>query len=197
MGAAEEDEQQLHRRAVEVADAVGAFIEAWGFRSIHGRVWAVLALSDRPLTQATLAERLGASRSHVHLAIGELQDLALVRPVEDRRNAPWEAEIDVWPIIASVLRKREWMLIESARLALEAMRLELDRRAGDAPPYRRERVELLLSMTKLAQAALHTLLELNVPASLPELNRWLERARPVASRLKGRIRRLTHFASRR
>ena len=36
----------LDRRVLEVCDAIGEFIEYWGFKSIHGRVWAMLALGQ-------------------------------------------------------------------------------------------------------------------------------------------------------
>ena len=67
-------------RILGVCDAVGAFIEGWGFRAIHGRVWALLALSRAPMPQTVIAETLGVSRSLVSLAISELMEYGLVRP---------------------------------------------------------------------------------------------------------------------
>ena len=39
----------INRRVMEVCDSIGDFIEYWGFKAIHGRVWALLALSTDPL----------------------------------------------------------------------------------------------------------------------------------------------------
>ena len=177
---------RLNERAVDVCNAVGAFIENWGFRSIHGRVWALLALSTRPLSQAEVAERLGVSRSLVHLAIVELLGFGLVHPVGSQRNAPYEARMDVWPTITGVLRKREWMLMESARVALEALRQEVgyDVRAGQRPEYDLRRVEVLLLMTELAQAVLSGLFAMRIPASVEGFSGWLLRAREVADGLR-------------
>ena len=44
----------LERRIVSVCDACGDFIEYWGFKSIHGRVWAYLTISARPLSQTEI-----------------------------------------------------------------------------------------------------------------------------------------------
>src|SRR4051812_41709734 len=53
----------LTTRIGQVCDAVGAFIEYWGFKAIHGRIWALLALRNGPLAQAEIAKTLGVSRA--------------------------------------------------------------------------------------------------------------------------------------
>lgn len=180
---------RVEQRVLEVCDAVGAFIETWGFRSIHGRVWTLLALSVQPLSQAQIAERLGVSRSLVNLAIGELSDYALVEPVNDRRSAPYVARMDVWPTITVVLRKREWMLMESARVALEALRHELREPSG-ARRYDSTRVEILLAMTELAQAGLRMVFALRIPHGSEAFGQWLGRAREVMDGLRRHLPRL-------
>lgn len=184
--------ERLATRAVDVCDAVGAFIETWGFRSIHGRVWTLLALSSEPLSQSEVAERLGVSRSLVHLAVGELAEYELVRAVGQQRNAPYEARMDVWPTITGVLRKREWMLMESARVSLEALRQELQHqaRAGASAPYDMRRVEVLLLMTELAQSALRGVFSVRMPESVDAFSVWLRRARDVMDGLQKHIPRV-------
>lgn len=177
---------RMQERVFDVCDAVGAFIETWGFKSIHGRVWTLLALSNRPMAQAQIASELGVSRSLVHLTIGELQEFGLVRHTSDQRNAPYEARIDVWPTITAVLRKREWMLIESARVALEALRQDVgyEVRSGRPAPYDLRRIEVLLLMTEVAQASLKGILALRIPESVEGFASWLRRAREVADGLE-------------
>ncbi|MEL6185506.1 MAG: hypothetical protein AAFU79_12860 [Myxococcota bacterium] len=185
-------EERLRPRVIEVCDAVGAFIETWGFRSIHGRVWALLALSSRPLSQTEVAERLGVSRSLVNLAIGELSGFALVRATGPQRNAPYEARMDVWPTITGVLRKREWMLMESARVALEALSQEVgyEVRSGRAPGYDPRRVEVLLLMTELAQACLRGIFAVRMPESFEAYMPWLRKAREVVTGLERNLPRI-------
>ncbi len=139
----------------------------------------MLALSTHPLSQSEVADRLGVSRSLVHLAVNELADFALVRPQSTQRNARYEARMDVWPIITGVLRKREWMLIEAARVALEALRLDLSgpQPTPNSSPYDLRRVEVLLLMTELAQASLKGIFALRIPSSLEEFASWLRKAR--------------------
>ena len=184
-----ETPDRLTTRVVAVCDAVGDFIESWGFRSIHGRVWTLLALSSRPLAQAEIAERLGVSRSLVSMAMTELDGFGLVRATGPERQAPWEANLDVWPIITDVLRAREWMLMERARLALEAARNEAEyrQRVGEAPGYDVRRIRWLLMMTEFAQTTLRTIMNLRMPRSVDALSAWLQRAGRAVERLQVRL----------
>jgi DNA-binding transcriptional regulator GbsR (MarR family) len=184
-----ESPDRLTTRVVAVCDAVGDFIESWGFRSIHGRVWTLLALSSRPLAQAEIAERLGVSRSLVSMAMTELDGFGLVRSVGPERQAPWEANLDVWPIITDVLRSREWMLMERARLALEAASNEAEyrQRVGEPPIYDARRIRWLLLMTEFAQTTLRTIMNLRMPRSVDALSSWLQRAGRAVERLQVRL----------
>jgi DNA-binding transcriptional regulator GbsR (MarR family) len=169
---------RLTPRVVAACDAVGAFIEVWGFRAIHGRVWTLLALRREPTAQAEIADILGVSRSLVSLAISELTQYGLVRAIGTQRNAPYEASMDVWPTITDVLRSREWMLIERARVALDALaqEAELGEESTHATSYDRKRIRLLLMMTEVAQAGLRAILNVRVPPSFDAFGAWLGRA---------------------
>lgn len=174
---------QLERRIRLVCEAVGDFIKYWGFKSILGRVWAVLALTHRPLTQAEMVSFLGVSRSQVSEAIAELTELGLVRATQQHRNSPFVAELDVWPVIADVLRRREWMLIESARLALEAAVEEVDRGGRvSAALYSVEHLQTLLTMTELAQSLLRIVISARSESG-QDLLRWAQGAKGFLSTL--------------
>ncbi len=173
-------------RVLQVCDAVGTFIAYWGFKAIHGRIWTLLALKGRPLSQAALARTLGVSRALVSSAIAELSGYGLVRPVGGHRNAPYEAVMDVWPVIADVLRTREWMMIESARVALEAAIEEAEFAAEDGidVDYDVGRMRLLLGLTETAQAFLRILVKLRLPKTFDSLGGWLTRASGLIQSLR-------------
>ncbi|MCC7383612.1 MAG: hypothetical protein IT384_17360 [Deltaproteobacteria bacterium] len=168
-------QDRMTQRVLAAAEAVGAFIEAWGFKGILGKVWAVLAVRRQPTPQAEVAEILGVSRSLVSSAMAELHQYGLVRPVGEHRNAPYEASLDVWPTISDVLREREWMLIERARLAFEAAveEAEFAGERGERTPYDLERMRLVLRMAELAQTVLRTILSLKVPRSIESFAPWM------------------------
>lgn len=166
----------LDRRVIEVCDAAGSFIEYWGFKAVQGRVWTLLALRAVPLSQTEVAELLGISRSAVSGTVAELVGLGLLRQVGEHRNDPYEAVIDVWPTIADVLRNREWMLIEKARLALEAAIEEAEIAGTQGGAWSLTRLRLLLTMTEMAQALLRMLIAIRVPRSLEGFADWIRKA---------------------
>src|SRR5687768_14009568 len=179
----------MTQRILAVCDAVGSFIEGWGFKSIHGRVWALLALSKQPVSRSEMAETLAVSRSLVSLAVAELTQYGLIRPTSDARNAPYEASFDVWPTITDVIRNREWMLIERARVALESALAEAEYREEARLPndYDLGRIRLLLAMTELAQATLKAILSVRMPRTLDAFGQWLGRTRGTIEKLGERL----------
>ncbi|MFN3200247.1 MAG: GbsR/MarR family transcriptional regulator [Bradymonadia bacterium] len=180
----------LTRRVLHVGDAVGQFIEYWGFKSIHGKVWTLLALHSDPLSQTEVADILGCSRSLVSTTISELTGYGLVKPVSDHRNAPYTAHLDVWPTIADVLRSREWMLLEGARQALESAVEEAEDMTAERGhiPYDLDRMRLLLTMTDMAQSLLRMLIAIRRPSTLTRplegVGTWVVKAASLVRRMR-------------
>lgn len=170
--------EEIDRRIAMVCEAIGAFIGYWGFKDILGKIWTLLALSRRPLTQVEIAHFFGVSRALISNSVEELQRYGLVQRVDDRRNAPWTANLDVWPTISDVLRAREWMLLEAVKVALEGALEEAklnDRKAQEAD-WDLGRMRLLLVMTDLAQTFLRTLIALRSGQPLGQLRLLLNRS---------------------
>ncbi len=177
---------RMTRRVLQACDTVGSFIAWWGFKAIHGRVWTLLALRGAPMSQAEISRTLSVSRALISGAVGELLDYGLVRTVGEGRTAPYEAVMDVWPVISDVLREREWMMIESARISLEAAIEEAEfAQDTDTPtPWSLERMRLLLGLTEMAQTLLKILIKLRVPRSRAALGVWLGRAATLMASLR-------------
>ncbi|HHH11474.1 MAG TPA: MarR family transcriptional regulator [Sorangium sp.] len=178
---------RLDARIVAVCDSVGAFIGYWGFKAILGRIWTLLALRRQPMSQVEIADFFGVSRSLVSGAISELGSRGLVRAVSEHRNAPYRAVIDIWPTISDVLRTREWMLIEQARLALEAALDEVAVATSDNQRYDVERLRFLLRMTELSQSFLKLLIGIRVPRRLDGVADWMR----ASGRFLTSLRKLT------
>ena len=180
--------EQLDRYVLQICTSVGEFIAWWGFKAIHGRVWALLALRREPMSQADIARMLGVSRALVSSAIHELEGYNLVSPVGEGRNAPWQAVLDVWPVIGEVLRTREWVMVESARTALEAAiaQAELALELGEDIDYDLGRMRLLLALTETAHGTLRLLVSLSMPRSVDNLRTTLGKAGTILRALRTR-----------
>lgn len=158
----------LARMDLAVADAVGALMELWGFRRQLGRIWAVLFLSDRPLAAPELCARLDISTGLLSMSLAELRRWGVVRPVgiPGDRKEHYEAETNVWKLVARVLRERE---ASAVRQALELFERALgEARAALADPdpavsaaaaFKARRLDLLAGLSRAALGVLRLLVD--------------------------------------
>jgi DNA-binding transcriptional regulator GbsR (MarR family) len=159
----------LARADLAVADQVGALMELWGFRRQLGRLWAVLFLSDRPLAAPELCDRLGISTGLLSMSLAELRGWGVVHGVsmEGDRKEHYQAETNVWKLVAHVLRERERKAVEETLRSFERILAEI-RTAGaaDVDPtvrslarFKTRRLEMLIGLCQAALAVLRVMLD--------------------------------------
>ena len=92
-----------------LAEEVGAFIEHWGFKSIHGRIWTHIFLADGPVDAGTLQERTSSSKSLVSMSLHELMryDVVVKAGKSDRGTTTYRPNLNLPGVIGSILRSRE------------------------------------------------------------------------------------------
>jgi DNA-binding transcriptional regulator GbsR (MarR family) len=160
--------QALHRIELAVAETVGGLMELWGFRRQLGRIWAVLFLSERPLAAPELCERLDISTGLLSMSLAELRAWGVVRGVEIEgdRKEHYQAETNVWRLVAHVLREREKKAVESSLAAFERALHDVRARMADADPevralarFKAKRLELLVGLCQAALGVLRLLLD--------------------------------------
>lgn len=148
--------ERVDPAVLKVADAVGALIEAWGFKRNMGRMWTVLYLEDHPLSAADLTERLGLSTGAVSMLLAEMQQWGAVKKawlVGERREY-YEAETSIWKMVSRVFRERELRWIQTAHEAFQQASDEL----GDGDDERRRLIATRITgLAQLAQVGAHLL----------------------------------------
>jgi DNA-binding transcriptional regulator GbsR (MarR family) len=158
----------LSHADLAVADAVGALMELWGFRRQLGRIWAVLYLSDRPLAAPELCARLDISTGLLSMSLAELRRWGVVRSVAipGDRKEHFEAETNVWKLVARVLREREARAVEGALATFERALDEVRAALADVDPavkaaarFKAKRLELLAGLSRAALAVLRLLVD--------------------------------------
>ena len=93
----------------QVADSIGSLMELWGFKRIMGRTWALLYLSEQPLSAAELEEALQVSPGSVSMTVSELLKWGVVKKTwvpGDRRDF-YQPETSIWKMVTRVIRERE------------------------------------------------------------------------------------------
>ena len=95
-------------------EQIGSFIEYWGFKRVHGRIWAHLYLSQKPLGTAELMSRLGISKALMSMSIAELLEYKVIREAHHGAYGTvyYEANPDLLTVVLGVLRERELTLLE-------------------------------------------------------------------------------------
>lgn len=154
---------------LKVADAVGALMEAWGFRRNMGRMWAVLYLENHPLTAADLGERLGLSTGSVSALVNELVQWNIIKKtwVVGERREHFEAETSIWKMVSRVFRERELHWIRTAHEAFADAGKQLE--SGDDERHRliAARIAGLTQLAAVGEHLLETMLEGEAIDSLP------------------------------
>jgi HTH-type transcriptional regulator, glycine betaine synthesis regulator len=160
--------QLLRRADLAAAEAVGSLMELWGFRRQLGRIWAVLFLSERPLAAPELCERLDISTGLLSMSLSELREWGVVRGVEvpGDRKEHYQAETNVWRLVAHVLREREQKAVEAALATFDRLLSEVRGVAAQGDPgvralarFKARRLELLAGLCHAALNVLRLLLD--------------------------------------
>jgi len=89
--------------------SIGDFIRYWGFRRIHGAIWAQLYLSKTPLSCTDLALRLGLSKALISPALEELCQYKVIQeaPAPNAKTKIYEAVENINEVVQHILKIRE------------------------------------------------------------------------------------------
>lgn len=101
--------EQCLERINRLADEIGSFIQYWGFKSIHGKVWTHLYLSPEPLDAANIMKRLKISKSLVSITLADLLQYKVVESIGrgPKDTMIYRANPNIREVILDVLKNRE------------------------------------------------------------------------------------------
>ncbi len=100
----------------------------WGVNRSVAQIQALLYLAETPMTADDIADALGLARSNVSNSIKELLAWKLIRrtPQMGDRRDHYEAETDLWEMVARIAQGRKEREIDPACAALRASVLEAE-----------------------------------------------------------------------
>lgn len=153
-------------RATDISiETMGRMAEFWGFTRTQGRVFCMLFLSPRSLTQAELAESLDVSAANVSISLNGLLRWGALRKVYEKgsRKVRYEAEPELRKVIRSVLGGREQQeldeAVDSFSEAIDVVKRERQRRQlTPDEEFVRERIQHLESVVRTSNRILALLL---------------------------------------
>jgi len=132
------------------ANSVGDFIRYWGFRRIHGQIWAVVFLSKEPLSGVQLIKILGVSKALVSPALAELLLHKLILMAGgDLKTKYYKANPDVVGVIADVLSSRETALLKDAQNKFNLLKDSSSSQLSNMDSSRLNEVETMISVARV------------------------------------------------
>jgi DNA-binding transcriptional regulator GbsR (MarR family) len=154
------DQQWSCPQISDLANQIGNFLQYWGFKRVHGRIWTVLYLSKNSLDAAALRNRLKISKALVSLSMRDLLRYGVVQEVGKSRRGTtlYRATNDVRHAIVKVLQEREYEMVSRiANSHKECERIEpsdLNRLDVDG-----DRLKSLSEMISLASSLIQGVLD--------------------------------------
>lgn len=99
---------------------IGKFIQHWGFKEVHGRIWALLFLSRSPLSPQDLMNKLKISKALASISLRDLLHYNVI--IESKKGFHgtqyYEANPKLIDVIVRVLKTRELKMISDLKLAV-------------------------------------------------------------------------------
>lgn len=109
-------------QVLEVADRIGDFIEYWGFKRVHGKIWALIFLADRPVNAGYLIDNLQISKSLASMSLKELLDYNVISEAPGKHSTVhYVANEKIAKVITDVLFQREAKMLLEIRSACEML----------------------------------------------------------------------------
>jgi len=130
----------------ELINNIGEFIKYWGFKSIHGKIWAYIYLSKQARTTQEIIDEFEFSKAAVSLAIKTLMEHHLIKRVEKIEFGTYVYEPigDIKTPIIGVLKMREKEMLKQI---IKLSELAINQ---DSDEFNSKQSKRILKMTKYA-----------------------------------------------
>lgn len=150
---------------------VGAFMEYWGFKAVHGKIWACIFLAREPVDANFIISQLRLSKASISLGIKDLLFYEVIQEVQKTgpSTQKYVSNSDLTGVICNVLRQREKKMLQM----IVRTSKELSDKSLDELPLHPQKVEQLHKMAQQAQFVLEQVL-LFQNISLKEISSLLE-----------------------
>lgn len=112
------------------------FFKTFGFKRVHGRVWGLLVLSDRPLSSKEIAAQLEMSAGATSTTLNELAEWGAISSAFDssRRCHLHSPVGNALSIVATVFRRREQVVFQQFRQTAQRSLDLIRARYGERDP---------------------------------------------------------------
>ena len=151
----------MSKQVENVAETIGSFIQYWGFKSVHGKIWVYIFLSDTPVSSRYLKEKLGISKALLSTSISDLKEYKVIQSAGygEYGSELFIANTNVFEAIRQVLKQREQRLVLDVKKAVKELnKLSVDDLKDNH--ISKHRLKTLSSLVSHAQKAINGIIKL-------------------------------------
>ena len=143
-------------------DSIGRFIEYWGFKEVHGRVWSFIYLKEHPVSSREIKENLKISKALLSITISELKKYDLIFDSGKGAHGAemFEANPNIFNAIIKVLETRERVLMDEILETVNKLKKESKKSLTEID-ISKERLTTLDFLVKSGDKALSGLMKLD------------------------------------
>jgi DNA-binding transcriptional regulator GbsR (MarR family) len=112
------------------------FFKTFGFKRVHGRVWGLLVLADRPLANREIASELSLAHGTTSTTVNELAEWGAISTEfsSERRCHLHSAVGNALSIVATVFRRREQVAFQQFKQTARRALAYIAERHGERDP---------------------------------------------------------------
>lgn len=149
----------INPQALNVIDGIGDFIEYWGFKKIHGKIWAIIFLAEKPVDAKYIINNLEVSKALVSMSLKDLLAYEVILESKEKKSTlHYESNPYMGDVIMNVLMNREARLLSQLKSSCELLNcLDLEK---IQPSISQARSKKLSQMVNMADTGLKTFLKL-------------------------------------
>lgn len=132
----------------DAVSVVGEVIGFWGFKENHGRIWAFLYLSPKPVSTSSIRDTLQLSKGATSMLLNELEEWRVILQSTDnaRRERTYIANPNFIEMIVRVMERRESDMLDQIVSRLNEVQQTASQSSATA-----DQIESIQKMVDLAQ----------------------------------------------
>ncbi len=114
---------KVNKNTLDIANKIGSFIEYWGFKEVHGRIWTLIFLSPEPVDANYFIDNLQISKALASMSIKELLYFNVILEVKKDRPGTQKYSInpDITNVILDVIKKREIVMLTEIQSSFKSL----------------------------------------------------------------------------
>ena len=128
--------QNLEPIKNELVEGLSGISSFWGFPKGMGAIFAVLYISQNPLSLDELVTQTGLTKGAISTNVRALSRMGLIRPITrlgDRKDY-YEAETDFYRSIRAILKERQSGEFDRAVSSVQSVLTKLEAAPGESDP---------------------------------------------------------------